>query len=56
MLEATKSLIAHAINSGYLSPDYILHGHRQVRATICPGDALYNEIKSWPHFGDGNFV
>ena len=55
MLNVTRELIANAIDSGYLSPDYTLHGHRQVRDTACPGDALFNEIKTWPHFGEGNF-
>lgn len=54
MLHAAKELIAYAIEHRHLTPDYILHGHRQFRATICPGDALFNEIKTWPHFGDGN--
>lgn len=53
MLKATHDLITYAVDNGYLAPDYVLHGHRQVRATICPGDALFNEIKTWPHFGDG---
>lgn len=52
MLRAAKDLIDYAISNRFVSPDYILHGHRQVRSTICPGGALFNEIKSWPHFGE----
>ncbi|XP_055375107.1 peptidoglycan-recognition protein LB-like [Condylostylus longicornis] len=50
MLEAAHKLIQYGIFKGNLKWDYILHGHRQVRDTECPGDALYNEIKTWPHF------
>lgn len=55
MLKATQDLIKYAIDNGSLVPDYTLYGHRQVRATICPGDALFNEIKTWPHFSEGKF-
>lgn len=51
MLIATQELIAHAIEKENLSKDYTLLGHKQVRDTICPGPALYNEIQSWPRFG-----
>lgn len=33
-----------------LKDSYILYGHRQVRDTSCPGDALFKEIQSWPHW------
>lgn len=52
MLLKTEDLINYAVKEKYLSPDYTLHGHRQVRETDCPGTALYNLIKSWPHFVD----
>lgn len=51
MLQATHDFIAHAIDKGHLSSNYTLYGHRQVRITECPGDALYNEIQIWPNFG-----
>lgn len=51
MLKATKELIALAVEQGFLATNYTLIGHRQVRDTACPGPALYNEIKTWPHFG-----
>lgn len=50
MLQATHDLIDYSITQGYLLSNYTLYGHRQVRATECPGDALFNEIKTWPHF------
>lgn len=50
MLKATQALIAYAIDTGYLSSNYTLLGHRQVRDTECPGDRLYKEISQWPRF------
>lgn len=50
MIDATQELIADAVEKGYLSKDYKLIGHRQAKATLCPGDALYKEIKTWPHY------
>lgn len=50
MLQATHELIDYAITEGYLSSNYTLYGHRQVTATECPGQALFDEIKTWPHF------
>lgn len=51
MLQATRDLIAYSIDNGHLSSNYTMYGHRQVRITECPGDALYNEIRNWPNFG-----
>ncbi|XP_056256922.1 peptidoglycan recognition protein 6 [Seriola aureovittata] len=45
-------LASCAVGGGRLVADFILHGHRQVVNTSCPGDALYNEIKGWGHFGE----
>lgn len=50
MINATQELIADAIEKGYLSKDYKLIGHRQTKSTLCPGNALYEEIKTWPHY------
>ncbi|XP_044737984.1 peptidoglycan-recognition protein LB-like isoform X2 [Chrysoperla carnea] len=49
-LQTVKDLIQCGVDDGYISNDYILYGHRQVRATDCPGDALYKEIQTWPHY------
>ncbi|XP_030385587.1 peptidoglycan-recognition protein SB1 [Scaptodrosophila lebanonensis] len=48
MLQNAKDLIAKAKADGYLKDNYTLLGHRQTKATACPGTALYNEIKTWP--------
>uniref|UniRef100_UPI00398F2180 peptidoglycan recognition protein 5 n=1 Tax=Pristiophorus japonicus TaxID=55135 RepID=UPI00398F2180 len=45
---AAQSLIQCAASRGYLSPTYILMGHKQLGSTNCPGNALYNVIKTWP--------
>ncbi|XP_021005323.1 N-acetylmuramoyl-L-alanine amidase isoform X1 [Mus caroli] len=39
-----------AIRAGLLRPDYKLLGHRQLVVTHCPGNALFNLLRTWPHF------
>jgi N-acetylmuramoyl-L-alanine amidase len=36
---------------GYISASYTVHGHNDGTTTTCPGEAVYNHIRSWPHFG-----
>ncbi|XP_041263932.1 N-acetylmuramoyl-L-alanine amidase-like [Onychostruthus taczanowskii] len=43
-------LLPCAIHFGHLQPDFILRGHRQLGHTDCPGNALFQEIQSWPGF------
>jgi N-acetylmuramoyl-L-alanine amidase len=50
MLEAARRLIAVGVSSGKIREDYVLLGHRHVRDTECPGQALFDEISKWPHF------
>ncbi|XP_076607980.1 peptidoglycan recognition protein 6 isoform X2 [Chaetodon auriga] len=45
-------LASCAVDGGRLIANFTLQGHRQVVNTLCPGDALYNEIKGWKHFGE----
>ncbi|XP_015358374.1 peptidoglycan recognition protein 4 [Marmota marmota marmota] len=49
-LEVAKDLIQCAVVKGYLAPNYLLVGHSDVANTLSPGQALYNIIKTWPHF------
>lgn len=49
-LKTAQALIAAGVDLGYIRKDYKLVGHRQVRDTECPGDALYSEIQTWPHY------
>lgn len=39
-----------ALRAGLLRPDYKLLGHRQLVATDCPGNALFDLLRTWPHF------
>ncbi|XP_077627756.1 N-acetylmuramoyl-L-alanine amidase [Crocuta crocuta] len=39
-----------AVRAGLLRPDYQLLGHRQLVHTDCPGDALFNLLRTWPRF------
>ncbi|XP_004632369.2 peptidoglycan recognition protein 4 isoform X2 [Octodon degus] len=49
-LQAAQDLIQCAVLKGYLTPNYLLMGHSDVVNTLSPGQALYNIIKTWPHF------
>nr|CAD7433348.1 unnamed protein product [Timema monikensis] len=50
MLNLTMELMRCATSRGSVQTDYKLLGHRQVRATQCPGDVLFEEIKKWEHW------
>ncbi|XP_050353194.1 peptidoglycan-recognition protein LB-like [Nymphalis io] len=49
-LKTAQALIAAGVEMGYIKSDYKLVGHRQVRDTECPGNALYKEIQNWAHY------
>uniref|UniRef100_A0A8D0L284 Peptidoglycan-recognition protein n=1 Tax=Sphenodon punctatus TaxID=8508 RepID=A0A8D0L284_SPHPU len=49
-LSAARSLIQCAVKRNVLRTSYTLKGHRNVRPTACPGNALYNIISRWPQF------
>ncbi|XP_026319366.1 peptidoglycan-recognition protein SC2-like [Hyposmocoma kahamanoa] len=49
-LSATQNLISMGMSNGRIQRAHWLRGHRQVTATACPGDALFNTIRSWPNF------
>ncbi|XP_004717758.1 peptidoglycan recognition protein 3 [Echinops telfairi] len=49
-LDAAQDLIQCAVQKGYLVPNYLLVGHSDVVNILSPGKALYNIIKTWPHF------
>lgn len=46
--QAIKDLIACGVSGGKISSTYKLLGHRQTKATACPGAKLFKEIKTWP--------
>ena len=45
-----KNLIQCSVIKGHLVSDYLLVGHSDVTNVLSPGRALYNVIKTWPHF------
>ncbi|OWF55096.1 Peptidoglycan recognition protein 3 [Mizuhopecten yessoensis] len=49
-LSAVKRLITCGVEIARLRTDYSLFGHRDVRDTDCPGNALYKNMSSWTHF------
>ncbi|WAR05965.1 PGSC2-like protein [Mya arenaria] len=49
-LTAVKNLIACGIQLCKIRSNYRLYGHRDAGQTSCPGDNLYTEIQTWPHY------
>ncbi|XP_067670976.1 peptidoglycan-recognition protein SC2-like [Haliotis asinina] len=49
-LNTLKNLIACGVGKGKIKSTYTLRGHRDMNDTTCPGTALYNLIKTWPHY------
>ncbi|XP_031825983.2 peptidoglycan-recognition protein LC isoform X1 [Nomia melanderi] len=49
-LHAAQQLIKVGVEAGKIAPNYKLLGHRQISATLSPGDALYKVIQTWPHW------
>jgi len=50
-LNVIEQLITCGTDSGDIENLYSLHGHRDGGCTDCPGDALYNIIRTWPLYG-----
>ncbi|XP_015604357.1 peptidoglycan-recognition protein LA [Cephus cinctus] len=49
-IRATQKLIEFGVKKKYIADDYKLLAHRQVSPTTSPGDALFNIIRTWPHW------
>ncbi|CAD6211811.1 GSCOCT00003844001.2-RA-CDS [Cotesia congregata] len=49
-LKTAKAFLSHAVTLGKLQSNYALIGHRQGRATTCPGDKLFELIQTWPQW------
>lgn len=49
-LTAGRNLVTCGVSLGHISATYGLAGHRQVTATACPGQALFNNIQTWPRW------
>lgn len=50
MISAAQTLIEYGVRNNIIATNYTLIGHRQVRPTECPGDRLFQEIQTWPHY------
>lgn len=50
MITAVQTLIDFGVKNNIIASNYTLIGHRQTRPTECPGDRLYKEMQSWPHY------
>lgn len=49
-INATLKILKCGVEKGHVIPGYELFGHRDAGCTECPGDALYELIRSWPNF------
>ncbi|XP_019884468.1 peptidoglycan-recognition protein LC isoform X2 [Camponotus floridanus] len=49
-IHAAQKIIEIGVKTGKIAPNYKLLGHRQISKTLSPGDALYSEIQTWPHW------
>lgn len=49
-LRAINSLISCGVSLGKIHRDYNVIGHRQARATLCPGDAFYKYVMKLPNW------
>lgn len=49
-LQSVKDLIQFGIDSNHIHSNYTLIGHRQGMLTQCPGNKLFDIIKTWPHW------
>lgn len=49
-INAARHLIRRGVTLGKLSSNYTLHGHRDGSNSQCPGQVLYNEIRTWVRF------
>ncbi|XP_055955983.1 peptidoglycan-recognition protein SC2 isoform X3 [Patella vulgata] len=49
-IATVKRMIACGVSKGKISQSYVLRGHRDMGSTSCPGQALYNLIRTWPHY------
>lgn len=49
-LESLDKLISCAVETNKLRRDYKVIGHRQGKATTCPGDKLYALVKKMSHW------
>ncbi|XP_049544132.1 peptidoglycan-recognition protein LC-like isoform X1 [Anopheles darlingi] len=51
-LSAAQQLIKMGLDNNYIAHNFSLYGHRQLAPFESPGQALYDIIKTWPHWSD----
>ncbi|XP_035785871.1 peptidoglycan-recognition protein LE-like isoform X5 [Anopheles albimanus] len=51
-LSAAQQLIKMGLDNNYIAQNFSLYGHRQLAPFESPGQALYDIIKTWPHWSD----
>nr|AAY27975.1 peptidoglycan recognition protein 3 precursor [Euprymna scolopes] len=49
-LDTVQNLLACGVQKGFITPNYELFGHRDVRKTECPGEKFYQYIRTWKHY------
>lgn len=50
-LTALRALIQCGVDSGYITSDYVMLGHRDTNnQTECPGNTFYPYLRTWPHY------
>ncbi|GFT64617.1 n-acetylmuramoyl-L-alanine amidase, partial [Nephila pilipes] len=50
MLDIIPKLVYCGVEKGYISPSFKVIAHKDAYCTSCPGTALYDVIKKWPHY------
>ncbi|XP_074042818.1 uncharacterized protein isoform X3 [Leptinotarsa decemlineata] len=56
MIDAAKTLINDGVSRKYLTEDYIIVCHNQTSPnTWSPGQNIFKEVKTWPHYDSGIF-
>lgn len=51
-IRATQNLISYGVADNKIKSNYKLFGHRQTTPTNCPGNSLYDLIKTWPNWSN----
>ncbi|CAH2034864.1 unnamed protein product, partial [Iphiclides podalirius] len=52
--QRAKMILAEGVRLGYLAPDYMVLGAKDLQDTASPGSNLYNAIRQWEHYGHVN--
>ncbi|XP_068621744.1 uncharacterized protein [Battus philenor] len=50
-IKRTMMLLEEGVKLGFLDPNYVVLGAKDVQSTASPGSNLYNAIRQWAHYG-----